>query len=265
MIAQLLVDGIDISDFGIYVSEGGLNGLLSFPSLKEPDKSDWAELNGIEVDLSAPNLDTKEFAMKFACSSTSNLSEFIALVKQGYHTFSFPNLSVTRSLRLVSVNDYNGTLIQSFSLTFADDFPLSGYTYQTPILNATSTGVTIDGSDIKRYGLVLLEGSRDEIIKNPPLKANLLVNSKYSTGAVYDAGVAKYQSKEVKLKLFFENWSYSVQNAFLCDLVRVGERTLTFEGRTFKFYYKSCSVDKISYGGAIWVNIELNLVFTKEI
>lgn len=56
MTGYCYIDGIDIYDeFGVIVEGDGYDELLSFPSLKEPDKNDWPEENGIEVDLSEPS------------------------------------------------------------------------------------------------------------------------------------------------------------------------------------------------------------------
>ena len=66
MTGKTYLDGIDIyTTFGIYVTEGGYNGLATYPPLKKPEINDWQEYNGIEVDLTAPELDTREFQINF--------------------------------------------------------------------------------------------------------------------------------------------------------------------------------------------------------
>ena len=38
---------------------------MAYPSLKTPDQNDWQEEDGVEVDLSAPVLDTREVRLSF--------------------------------------------------------------------------------------------------------------------------------------------------------------------------------------------------------
>ena len=59
---NLYIDGTDaFTRFGVFIAEGGHNEVVAFPAFKAPEVSyDWAEYDGIEVDLSDPKLDTKE-------------------------------------------------------------------------------------------------------------------------------------------------------------------------------------------------------------
>ena len=60
---KLYIDNKDaFIHYGVFIQETGYNGVLSYPPLKAPEVSnDWAEYDGIEVDLSDPKLDLKEF------------------------------------------------------------------------------------------------------------------------------------------------------------------------------------------------------------
>ena len=54
MIGHLIIDGVDIyNSFGVFAIEGGCKDIASFPDMKQPEIYDWAERDGIEVDLSA--------------------------------------------------------------------------------------------------------------------------------------------------------------------------------------------------------------------
>ncbi|MCC8036700.1 MAG: hypothetical protein LIP02_00965 [Bacteroidales bacterium] len=66
---SLYVDGYDVyKQFGMYVVSGGWNELVAYPPLKTVNYNDWQEEDGIEADLSAPVLNTREVSIKFAIS-----------------------------------------------------------------------------------------------------------------------------------------------------------------------------------------------------
>ena len=49
MRGELYIDGKDAyTDFGVWITEGGYDGLLPFPELVEPDRNDWPDEDGIE-------------------------------------------------------------------------------------------------------------------------------------------------------------------------------------------------------------------------
>ena len=61
MEGRLFIDGGDAYlQYGAYVVNGGWNELVAYPPLKPVESNDWQEEDGIEADLSAPVLDTRE-------------------------------------------------------------------------------------------------------------------------------------------------------------------------------------------------------------
>ena len=61
MSGRLYIDGQDVyKQFGMYVSDNGWNELVAMPPLKSVDSNDWNEEDGIEADLSAPVLNTRD-------------------------------------------------------------------------------------------------------------------------------------------------------------------------------------------------------------
>lgn len=102
---NLYIDGTDaFTRFGVFIAEGGHNEVVAFPALKAPEVSnDWAEYDGIEVDLSDPKLDTKELEIKFNAVGMYQTGDFISLLSDGaYHTFEFKRIGYNCKLRLVS-------------------------------------------------------------------------------------------------------------------------------------------------------------------
>lgn len=273
-----------LSQFGIFITEGGYNGILSFPALKAPEQSnDWAEYDGVEVDLSDPKLDTKEVEIKFAATGEYQTGDFISLISdKAYHTFNFVEIGYSCKLRLVS--EVNNQLLigaKVFTLKFADDFPMSGYTYLKPSSNMVPMqGYELDGVDFSVYGIRILEGSEAQILKSPAVKKNMLRNISTQNGAIYDDNKVVYQQKEIALsccliaKNFTEFWRN--YNAFLYDLIRVvevdedgikvqtAERSLFVDKvcEEYPCYYKDGKVSLLDPNGNIWCKFTLSLVFT---
>jgi len=270
MTGNLYIDGFDCYTlFGVYVT-GNYNELVAFPSLKPVESNNWHEEDGEEVDLSAPALDTRELNIKFAYHGTEeNFVSFINLLSDGaYHQFNFAEIGKMYQLRLVSQPDMSrASTFGVFSLRFADDFPLSGYSYVSPQSNIVPLcGYELDGRDLADYGVRVLQGSMAEIQKIPAVKKNLIVSVRDKSGVVYDGANVTFQAKDVRINClmrannlteFWRNY-----NALLYDLVRPSERMLYVGSKEYACYYKSCSVSEFSVIGKIWFKFSLNLVFT---
>ena len=270
---KLYIDGKDAySLYGVFVTDGGYKELLAFPPLKPVESNDWAEEDGVEVDLSAPKLDTRELSISFAYhGNDARFGDFIELLSGGaYHDFNFVETGKTYKLRMVSQPDMSQvSTLGVFSLRFAEDFPLQGYSYLAPQSNIVPLcNYEIDGRDLSEYGVSILKGSDTEIQKSPTVKTNLLQNFKTKSGADYDGEIVNFQTKEVKLNCLMRanNLAEFWRNyyALLFDLVRPGERLLYVDSTGYEYpcYYKSCSVSDFVPSGKIWFQFSLILVFT---
>lgn len=271
MIGSLYIDGVDIfREYGVDIVDRGYNGLVSAAELKKIDFTDWPDEDGIEPDLSNPALDSKEFDMQFGGDSerTENFLAFLSNVP--YHEFQFGDIKASRRLRLVSQPSKETIQpMESFTLRFADDFPLHDYSYLAPISPCYQKGYAIDGKLLSDYGLVVLEGSDDEIMKIPSVKQNLICSTNNRKGLKYDNSQVVYQHKDVALKcvivassmeLFWRNY-----NALIYDLTRANERAFFVEHLTdtFSCYYKSCqAIQFFTVGSHVWCELTLTLVFT---
>lgn len=273
MTGKLYIDGKDAySLYGVFITDGGYNELACFPPLKSVASNNWAEEDGEEFDLSAPVLNTHELSIKFAYHGTN--ARYGALIEllsdKSYHAFDFREIGKTYRLRLVTQPNLSLAIsLGLFTLRFADDFPLDGYTYLKPISTvAPQTGYELDGISFSDYGIYVLQGSEAEIQKSPAVKKNLLQNIASKSGAIYDGEFVSFQTKEVKLKClmraktlqeFWRNY-----NAFLFGMTRPDERQLYVDSTGYEYpcYYKSCTVDKFFPIDKIWFEFSLVLVFT---
>lgn len=273
MTGKLYIDGIDAFDcYGVFVVENGYTTLLSWPALKKVESIEWPDEDGIDADLSAPVLDSREFTVNFGTVDTERAAAMIELLSdKAYHSFDFREIGKVFRLRLVSQPKKNVFYrLEKFDLQLADDFPLTDYTYSAPVSDGSVSqrGYEIDGRDLSEYGVWVLEGSDNEILKCPAVKKNLVQNIGILAGAIYDGETVVYQSKEVALKclirgnavMFWHNY-----NALLHDLTRPGERSLYMEstGEEYPCYYKSAAVSKCNViRGHIWCEFSVTLVFT---
>lgn len=273
MTDRIYIDGQDgFATFGVFVVEGGYDDLVAFPPLKPVESNDWHEEDGIEADLSAPVLDTREFAMKFGFTGDTHLfNEFIELLSDGaYHEFYFKEIGRTYRLRMVSAPALQ--TVQTLGLAtiqFADDFPLDGYVYAEPESTIQSYyDYELDGRPLTDYGARVLAGTLDEVIKSPAVKQNLLRNIATLSGAMYDGEMVTFSTKDVKVNLLMradtldELWRN--YDALLYDLVRPGERLLYVArtGYEYPCYYKSAVVSEFYADGRPWLKFSVTLVFT---
>lgn len=273
MTDRLFIDGKDaFAEFGVFVSEGGYNELAAFPPLKSVKSIDWQEEDGIDADLSAPVLDSKEFSMEFALSGAYyRLGAFVELLSdKAYHTFDFKEIGRTYRLRMVSHTNLDTALYLGFiTLRFADDFPMDGYTYAAPVSTIPAyDDYEIDGRRFTDYGVRVLGGTLAEVEKSPAVKPNLLRNIGTQSGVIYDGERVTFKSKEVKVMCLMraatlpELWRN--YDALLFDLVRPEERRLYVDatGEEYPCHYKSCSVSEFYSTDKIWLAFTLTLVFT---
>ena len=273
MEGKLYIDGLDAyTEYGVYVQEGGFNGLAQFPPLKSVDATDWPEEDGEEPDLSAPTLDTKEISLKLVLAGKdSRWGNLLEKLSEGaYHTFHFTGLKKLYVLRLVSNPSADLAARLGFAtLKLSDDFPLQGYSYAEPQSGIPPCGdYELDGRSLTDYGVRVLDGTLDEVLKSPDVKKNLLWNAKGENGAVYDGAAVAYKAKDVKVNCLMragtveEFWHN--RNALLYDLARRGQRTLYVDatGCEYPCYYKNCSVSEFDASGRVWMKFTLTLCFT---
>lgn len=269
------IDGIDIyTNYGIYVTDGGYKGIVAFPPLKVVESNDWHEQDGIEADLAAPVLDSRDITLTFAIAGDRlRLIPFMAALTDGaYHTFNFAELGRVLRLRLSSVPNYEtfGRL-STFSLRFADDFPLDGYTYVAPSCPIPDRqDYTLDGRLLSDYGVVMLKGTLSSIMRPADTKQNLLRDIATLSGVTYDGQTVTYKSREAKLNCFMRPDTVAAMwqnlDALLYDLTRAGERTLGVSvgdfADDFPCYYKSCTVSAFEPTERPWLAFELTVVIT---
>jgi hypothetical protein len=290
MKGKFYIDGTDAYErYGIFVANDGYIGLISYPAFKSLDSNSWPEENGCETDLTNPVLNYSEISLNFYAKDYYKAMDFIVLISdKSYHDYRFEEVGVTKSLRLVSeVNKKLYTSMESFTLTFSDDEPMKGYSYQDPSDDGdvrVSQDYEIDGKLMSDYGVYLLDGSDAEIVKSPAVKKNLLIDIPSHKGAIYDGNLVVFEKKDVALKCFMRTKSVENMwrnlNALVYDLTKTvktvdedgyeydsAERTFYVDDMTEEYpcYYNGLKATKFQVlpDGRVWLEFTLNLVFTK--
>lgn len=289
------MDGVDVyATYGAFVVQDGYKGLVQWPALKEPDSNDWAEEDGIEVDLSAPVLDSKEVRLEMAFLGDDGYHGFVeALLLTTWHDFDFREIGRACWLRLVSQSGLSRVQgLSKCTFRFSDDEPLRGYTYQPPRLSDVlriefelSTGnlyevtgtrepvpgqYAVDGRDLAEYGARVLKGALPTVTALPEVKGALEIESRYLPGTSYDGGgIVRLSDRSITLPLLMRAETlgglWRNYDALLYDLVRPGEHRLSFRGESHGIehlvYYESCSVDRF-YATDIWLEFRIGLHVT---
>lgn len=276
MKGHFTIDGVDAyTAYGVYLTEGSLPELLSYPPLKAVESNDWQEEDGIEADLSSPVLDTRDVYLSFAFVGLRIDSFMAALSDKGYHSFVFSEVGRGLKLRLVSAGNLElcGNL-RLVSMTFADDFPLDGYVYAAPSGGTDDDGYEVDGMPLSDYGVKVLEGTRAQLEVPPAVKTAMLRNISVVPGAIYDGEApVRFKSRDCYLyclmraktqEAFWQN-----HDALLYDLAKPGERVLTAKtsDKVFMCHYKSMTVQDLSLSDGVWMKFTLilTIIQTKRI
>ena len=275
MKGRLYIDGRDAyAEFGVYVIQGGWNELIAYPPLKPVESNDWQEEDGIEADLSSPVLNTREVSLRIAFGGLDNrLLELLELLSDGaYHMFDCRHIGRMYKLRLVSMPNLTITeRIGTVTLKLADDFPLDNYVYNAPSCAAApNADYTLDGRKFTDYGVRVLQGALEEVVKTPSVKDNLLRNINTQQGAWYDGKAVVYKAKDIKISCLMrattltELWRN--YDALLYDLIRPSERVLGVEelGAEYPFHYKSCQVVEFYPMDKIWLKFTLTITVTRN-
>lgn len=275
MRGELYIDGKDAyTDFGVWITEGGYDGLLPFPELVEPDRNDWPDEDGIEPDLEKPTLKPRELNITFVRSvdgrSAGALVEHLS--KSGYHAFRIPSLGREWSLRLIQSPAYEDwDTLEAFTLRFAEDRPVRPSFVATPEGGGRYVPLSeyeLDGVPLDRYGVMVTEG-RDEIMRSPTVKTNLSRTVLDVDGRIYDTENVVFNSKEVTLKCCLIADSTAVlwrcYDALLHALIQPGERSLyvDYNVEEYPCYYKRTSGWRLdSLRDLVIVTFNLTLEFT---
>jgi hypothetical protein len=282
---NLTIDGVNaLTQYGVSViskASGTYYDLIQYPSLKNVEYNDWKEEDGLQVDLSAVYLSSRDVSFQMVGNSMNGVKALFSDLSDdsglgigesvAYHDFGFLEIGRTYRLRLNSESSRtvfcNGYTL--FTLKLTDDTPISSsYSYSPPqfTLNLPNQNVYLDGINLRQYGITLVSGYKAECLKAPETKQNLYQNFSNLNGAIYDDAFVYYKDKDVKISGFMlantkaDFWRN--YDALIYNLSRANKRILSVDGTDYDCYYKSCSVSAFRTASDItWMKFTLTLCF----
>lgn len=278
MTGQCYIDGRDIySDFGVIITDGGYDDFFKLPGMVEPDKNDWAEHDGIEVDLSTPLLRPREIVVSFASVSAVQWRLFIEFLTTpiervvddvafmcNYREVTIPYLARTWTLRYESMTElglYNEANL--FEIKFIEDNPAIPVA-TVPVGTVPFESVLeLDGVSLDKYGIIVEDGL-DDFDKTPPLKRNLTRTSSAISGQIYDAGTAVFAEKEITVRCTMISANmpglWAQLDALFATLVQPDERSIGRSGRSYNAYYRGCAnAQLLSHASEVAVRFDLKM------
>lgn len=258
------INNIDIQTLHAKLVEGSLASLLSYPALKSLNKNDWAEESSSEYDLSAPQLSAKEITLQLLLPESLYPNLVTLLSARAYANYTFDFINLTYRLRLVGLSKTQviGGYVTA-DIRLSDDFPLQGYTYQAPTLTAHNVEAYIDSKNLTQYGITLLEGTQQELITAGNAKIPYTAQNSTMSGLMAANVPIYFQERAATVKCFmYLPITDFIKGYFalLYDLVRPDERTLNYQGKSYKCIYKDGKITELYIDNPlIWVKFDLQL------
>lgn len=291
---KVFIDGEDAEQYGLYIQPKGLIGLVSFPPMKKVYTQEWAEESGLDCDLSAPVLDSREFDLKIGIQDDDAPLAFKELAKKAfdgnYHDWYFKQIGRTYRLRYVSqgtVNFLKDLPIPSQSterplkyvgllttVRMADDFPLRNYTYQAPNITQgeynrfknLDSNSGLDDLFFYHYGAIVLNGSLADLFKHSEMKTALVRDISVVPGKQMLSQFGTTKGRTVKINLLMQTTTleklWRSYDALLYNVSKAGEHTLRLKKGTMtetaKVYYKQAQVTEFDYkGNKMWLQFSI--------
>lgn len=216
MRGSVLINGVDIADFGVFILRGGDNDFLTFPERRAPIQNNWYEYDGLDVDLSEVYFKERTLSVHFYISAPnvheyeSNLNSFYQLITAGYINLYSREFARTFKLRYLSVTEYNhkgglykrGDKRGAFRVDFSMDNPLQLFTKPTIFIPASSknyslSGVVLNDYDLAQFGIIVTE-CYNSVLTQSAVKSPLTRSFSKRNGLLaYPATTPTFEAKEI--------------------------------------------------------------------
>lgn len=275
MKGKLYIDGRDaFEEYGISVAQYAYRQVIQMPEFKQLDVTDWPDENGVETDLSAPELNSRTLQIEFNINNIRYAEDLFETLSNGsYHEFRFEEIKKTLTLRMTTNNSFSSLIrLGKITLTFVDDFPQipTGNHYPFGKTEVWQGGYEVDGVAFSQFGTWVLEGTDDNIRRAADAKGNLLVNTSNTDGAMYDGSTFKFKSKDVTLNLLIQardiDEFWRRYNALFATLMRPENRVFFYSALDTEYdcHYKNSNVSRfdILRNGKVWCEFSVTLTFT---
>lgn len=286
MTGKAKVDGVDIfTQYGVYITFGGYESLVKFPSVKGVNLVSWRESNDDEADLSELHFNSREVVINFGVRGDYDaIATFYSWIGiNPYRNWNIVPLGVTLPLRLALMTDIDTAItLHSFSALFYCDKPfLDNYTYQAPSSSIVGTdSCKLDGTLLSAYGVRVGIGTANSAAFRGAVKPLLTRDISTVDGVIYDDGEESeaentFAARDITLHcnikaptttLFWRNWkalfyNLTKQNNSATYVTDKCARQLYIDSvdETIKCFYTGQNVSSVVISSSgVWVDFTLN-------
>ena len=220
--------------------------ILCYPPLKKLPSNEWAEYYGKEYDTTTPVLDTQQYTLTFISKATHYAPFITFLTAQTYNDFHFEELGKTFRLRFVSAQKAKTE---------------QGYTYTVPNASLPLSGFTIDGTDLSKYGIYILEENQNTLLPTYEVKEHLTTASNTLSGVQYAQHANTFKERTLTLHCYISQHLTSfwkLYDALLYNLTQRGERVIKYP----TFQPQNAIYQKASIKNALLIGNTLKVEFT---
>ena len=255
------IDGINLANYGIFITRGGDDTFLQFPTRKEPPQNSWFEEDGLDVELSSPLFSplSVSLGIHLLANSTTAFNSYLnsletLLNASGTRSIFIGDLDKTYTARFTGITNYEhrggvyrtGDKRATMDLNFILDNPTQVFTPNELTLSGgrTPTHIKLNGVDLGDFGIIVKNLYNTALPSGAP-KMGIVNTYNHLSGAVADTGFApKESSKQIALMatlvadtraIFWQNYTA------LFNHLRQDE-ALTIEladGRLYECYYQT--------------------------
>lgn len=241
---MIQLDGTNIiEEYQLHVELGGIEEFLSLPKFKKLTEVDWHEHDSVEVDLSSPRLDAREFNIAFIYLDIPSAKRFLSDL-ESKQVFTFRHhTGIECKCRYVGVPSTEipieevGTMV----VRFQELAPRLPDTTPPQPTQPIAGELTLDGKPFSQYGVRKLRGE-PELERTEERKAGLAISTQDTHGVQYHKSkYYKTKKQTAKLQLLTQGTA-CVRNyrSFLSQLMRAGTHTIGAR----KCYYEEVVVQE---------------------
>lgn len=186
---MITIDNIDISRYGASVPLGGYNSLFQWGAAKPLYTNDWAEENGLEVDLSEIFLQNISGSINFSIQGDiDNISSFWSFLQSSpVHSCYFGPIGFGANMTFTKITslDYAVTF-SKIVVNYVINSPDTGAAQPSPIEDIPNQPVSIDGVNLSNFGVWSLYGISNQALLEAGFKGLLSRNISTLNGIQYD-------------------------------------------------------------------------------
>lgn len=248
---MIQLDGTNIiEEYKLHVERGGIEEFLSLPKFKKLTEVDWHEHDSVEVDLSSPRLDAREFNIAFIYLDAPSAKRFLSDLEAKQVFALKHHTGIECKCRYIGVPSTEMPIeeVGTMVVRFQEVEPKLPDTTPPQPIQPIAGELTLDGKPFSQYGVRKLRGGA-ELERTEGHKSGLSISTQNTHGVQYHKS-KHYKTKKQTAKLqLLTQGTACVRNyrSFLSRLMRAGTHTIGAR----KCYYEEAVVQEYDQAGEI--------------